>query len=309
VFYTALQKVGVPAELHIYEQGPHGTGLAQTYPALSEWTTQLRNWLRLHGWLPPQKWLYVCPTLFVSFLAPHKESDWGGARTTAKGKTPASLYSFSLKAGMPFSLPPLYPILDASFLPNENRREFLHQLVSGLADAGVTLLQYRNKQGSETEILADAAIIRAAAGPALKLILNDFPQLAVEAGFDGVHVGQQDMTPHAARAIVGSDLILGISTHNEAQLRAADQEPVDYIAIGPVFATTSKNNPDPVIGLEYIRLVRRFTRKPLVAIGGITLETAASVRAAGADSVAVISAIFSTKEPGRLAAQFLSQSR
>lgn len=206
--------------------------------------------------------------------------------------------------------PCLYPILDTAFLPasGQPRRDMLQRLVTDLSAAGVEILQYRNKQGSEAEILADAAIMRTSASPALKLILNDFPALAVEAGFDGVHVGQHDMAPHAARAILGPDRILGVSTHNEAQLRAADQEPVDYIAIGPVFATTSKENPDPVIGLEYIRLVRAFTNKPLVAIGGITLETAASVRAAGADSVAVISAIFSAQEPSRAAADFLSRA-
>ena len=206
------------------------------------------------------------------------------------------------------SFPALYPILDASFLPAAvaERQARLRDLVSELAEAGVQILQYRNKQGSEADILADALVMRDAAGSRLKLILNDWPAIAVQAGFDGVHVGQTDMAPRLARGIVGSERIVGVSTHNEAQLCAAELEPVDYIAVGPVFSTQSKANPDPVIGLEGVRLAGSLTSKPLVAIGGITLETAAQVRDAGADSVAVISAIFSPQgDPAKLAKCFL----
>ncbi|MBB6143912.1 thiamine-phosphate pyrophosphorylase [Silvibacterium bohemicum] len=205
-------------------------------------------------------------------------------------------------------VPALYPILDASFLPAAvaERHARLRGLVSELADAGVRILQYRNKQGSEADILADALVMRDAAGSRLKLILNDWPAIAVQAGFDGVHVGQTDMGPALAREIVGSERIVGVSTHNEAQLRDADLEPVDYIAVGPVFATQSKANPDPAIGLEGVRLARSLTHKPLIAIGGITLETAAQVRDAGADSIALISAIFSPRgNPAKLAKDFL----
>lgn len=199
------------------------------------------------------------------------------------------------------SFPPLYPILDAAFLESaEDRDTFLRQLIRDLADAGISVLQYRNKTGTEAEILADAHVMRDAAGSRLLLILNDWPELAVAAGFDGVHVGQTDLSPAEARGIVGPGKIVGVSTHNEAQLRAADREPVDYIAIGPVFATATKANSDPVVGLEGVRLARSLTRKTLVAIGGITVENAAAVRRAGADSIAVISAIFS---PGRDAAK------
>jgi thiamine-phosphate pyrophosphorylase len=204
--------------------------------------------------------------------------------------------------------PSLYPILDSGFLPpsGQERQSALAILVRELADAGVGILQYRNKQGSEAGILADARVIRRAAGPAMKLILNDWPALAMQADFDGVHVGQTDITPRAARKIAGSAKIVGVSTHNEAQLRAADTEPVDYIAIGPVFATSSKQNPDPVVGLEGVRLARRITQKPLVAIGGITLDTAAQVREAGADSIALISAIFAPGgDPAKSAKEFL----
>ena len=204
--------------------------------------------------------------------------------------------------------PPLYPILDVEFLPPvaERRHEFLSQLVQSLTEAGVEILQYRNKQGSQSQILRDAEYLRAAAPPHLKLILNDFPHLSARARFDGVHLGQLDTSPQNARTLLGGGTIVGLSTHNEAQLRAADLEPVDYIAIGPVFATSSKRNPDPVVGLDGVRLARRLTKKSLVAIGGITLENAPLVWAAGVDSMAVISAIFSAGEdPAKLAGDFL----
>ncbi len=204
--------------------------------------------------------------------------------------------------------PPLYPILDAVFLPPDldQRHEALSQLAQSLAETGVQILQYRNKQGSEAAVRRDAESLRAAAPPKFKLILNDLPHLAAQAKLDGVHVGQQDASPGEARSVLGSDAIVGISTHSEAQLCAADLEPVDYIAIGPVFSTSSKQNPDPVVGLDGVRLVRQLTKKPLVAIGGITLENAPLVWAAGADSVAVISAIFSAGEdPAKLAGDFL----
>jgi thiamine-phosphate pyrophosphorylase len=207
---------------------------------------------------------------------------------------------------MPFSLPPLYPILDASLLPPFERGAQLMHIVCDLENAGMTLLQYRNKQGGQDEILSDAEVIRKNAAGRLRLIMNDHPELAVRAGFDGVHVGQTDVSPAEARRIVGPDRIVGVSTHNCEQLEAADEMPVDYIAIGPVFATASKQNPDPVVGLKGVREARGLTSKPLVAIGGITLENARSVLDAGADSVAVISAIFkSDKDPATAAQAFL----
>ena len=127
--------------------------------------------------------------------------------------------------------------------------------------------------------------------------------LCLAAGFDGVHVGQDDLSPKAARTIVGAQRWVGVSTHNPEQVREADQQPVDYIAIGPVFATASKALPDPVIGLEGVRRARALTGKPLVAIGGITRENCRSVIDAGADSIAVISGL--RKDPGRAAEEFL----
>ena len=191
----------------------------------------------------------------------------------------------------------LYPILDDAFLPREPsaRAERLAALARGLEQAGVTILQYRNKQGSDAEILADAAVLRA--HTTMQLILNDRADLVGRAGFGGVHLGQEDMPAQQARALIGGGKLLGLSTHNEAQLRAADATTADYLAIGPIFATSTKANPDPVVGLEGLRRARALTRKPLVAIGGITLANAAALREAGADAVAVISALFPPGEP------------
>jgi thiamine-phosphate pyrophosphorylase len=121
------------------------------------------------------------------------------------------------------------------------------------------------------------------------LVLNDRVALATAVAFDGVHVGQDDIEPAQAREILGPQALIGFSTHDELQLQSARGGPANYLAIGPVFPTSSKQNPDPVVGLEAIRLARRLTSKPLVAIGGITRENCFAVREAGADSVAVIS--------------------
>jgi thiamine-phosphate pyrophosphorylase len=138
--------------------------------------------------------------------------------------------------------------------------------------------------------------------PPAMLIMNDRADLCLAAGFDGVHVGQDDLSPAGVRAVIGPDRWLGVSTHNVEQVRAADQTDATYIAIGPVFATASKANPDPVIGLEGVRAARVLTRKPLVAIGGITRANFREVLAAGADSVAVIGDLL--KEPRRAAQEF-----
>lgn len=137
----------------------------------------------------------------------------------------------------------------------------------------------------------------------LRLIMNDRADLCLAVGWDGVHVGQNDLSPASARQILGSSRWLGVSTHNPEQVGEADQSPADYIAIGPVFSTLSKANPDPVIGLEGVRAARRLTQKPLVAIGGITRQNCRSVIDAGADSVAVISDL--VREPGKSAEEFL----
>jgi thiamine-phosphate pyrophosphorylase len=141
----------------------------------------------------------------------------------------------------------------------------------------------------------------------MKLILNDRPALVAPAGWDGVHVGQDDLAPAEARTILGARAIVGVSTHTDEQVRLAGSQPVDYIAIGPVFSTLSKTGASPAIGLEGVERARALTSKPLVAIGGITLENAASVYDAGADSLAVISAIFApSRDAGEAARAFLA---
>ena len=158
-----------------------------------------------------------------------------------------------------------------------------------LTAGGATLLQYRNKSGNARQILEHAHKLKRLVGSPVKLIMNDRADLALAAGFDGLHVGQDDLSPDAARSIIGPSLWLGVSTHNPEQIADADKSDADYLAIGPVFATASKANPDPVVGIDGVRRARELTRKTLVAIGGITRNNARSVIEAGADSVAVIS--------------------
>jgi len=206
-------------------------------------------------------------------------------------------------------LPHLYPILDAELLAA--RSIPLAAVASELRTAGVTLLQYRDKNGSPQEILRACAVLRKAfASSPCRLILNDRADLAMLASFDGVHVGQGDLCPEDARRIVGPDRIVGISTHTYEQVRVADQSCADYIAIGPVFVTRTKRKPDPVVGLEGVRRARALTHKPLVAIGGLTRHNARSVSDAGANSIAVISALFADGQTvEHVARDFLARLR
>ena len=198
------------------------------------------------------------------------------------------------------SLPRLYCIADAACLPTtEGLLAFAHEIAAG----GCTLLQYRNKSGNAQVMLEQARALKKHLGGSVRLIMNDRADLCLASDFDGVHVGQEDLLPDSVRKIIGPERWLGVSTHNPEQLRDADLTSADYLAIGPVFATSSKDKPDPVVGLEGVRQARELTRKPLVAIGGITRANAASVIAAGADSVAVISDLL--REPRKSAEEFL----
>jgi thiamine-phosphate pyrophosphorylase len=197
-------------------------------------------------------------------------------------------------------LPRLYAILDAACFPDVGE---MLAAAEELAAARVTLLQHRNKCGNARQMLDEARELRARLGASVNLIMNDRADLCLAAGFDGLHIGQDDLSPESARKIIGPARWLGVSTHNPDQLAAADKTSADYLAIGPVFATTSKPNPDPVVGLEGIRRARELTRKPLVAIGGITRGNARSVIEAGADAVAVISDLL--LDPGKSAEEFL----
>jgi thiamine-phosphate pyrophosphorylase len=202
---------------------------------------------------------------------------------------------------------PVYAIVDAGcFASAADPTVELTNYAGELLAAGVTLLQYRNKSGNARQMLSDARELRrvaVASGRAVRLIMNDRADLCLAAGFDGVHVGQDDLAPQVVRSIVGGRLWVGVSTHNPEQVQEADEQAVDYIAVGPVFATTTKANPDPVIGLEGVRRARALTKKPLVAIGGITRANCRSVMDAGADSVAIISDLL--KEPRRAAEEFI----
>src|SRR5438445_10276630 len=196
-------------------------------------------------------------------------------------------------------LPRLYAIVDAACF--ENKGTFLaytEQLMAG----GVTLLQYRNKSDNARQMLEQTRELKRQAGPRVKLIMNDRADLCIAAEFDGVHLGQDDLSPEGARRVIGDKLWLGVSTHNPEQVGQADTTSADYLAIGPVFSTTSKARPDPVIGLEGVRKARSLTRKALVAIGGITRSNCRSVIEAGADTVAVISDLL--LEPGKSAEAF-----
>jgi thiamine-phosphate pyrophosphorylase len=188
-------------------------------------------------------------------------------------------------------LPKLYPILDAGLLAA--RGLDLRRAAEQMRAAGVGLLQYRDKTGSPQSMLRNAVVVRETfAGTDCRLILNDRADLAVFAGWGGVHVGQGDLLPEDARRVVGVERWVGVSTHNEEQVRLADASCADYVAVGPVFATGTKLDAEPVIGLEGVRRARALTAKPMVAIGGITRANARSVIEAGADSVALISALF-----------------
>jgi len=201
-------------------------------------------------------------------------------------------------------LPRLYAIVDSAFFTSSE--ELVH-LATELIAGGCSLLQYRNKNGNPRIMLEQARELRRfsrAGTPTshLRLIMNDRADLCLAADFEGVHVGQDDLSPESVRKMIGPNRWLGVSTHNPEQLREADLTSADYLAIGPIFATSSKDKPDPIVGLEGVRRTRALTRKPLVAIGGISRKNAASVIEAGADSVAVISDLL--RDPRKSAEEF-----
>lgn len=198
--------------------------------------------------------------------------------------------------------PPLYAILDPSLTPAP-----VAETAERLAAAGVSLIQLRDKHSPASRVCEESrALITALALHGARLILNDRPDIAAMVGAGGVHVGQEDLPVEAARAICGADRWVGVSTHNLAQLREAAATSADYIAFGPIFPTASKENPDPVVGLELLRKARALTRKPLVAIGGITIESAADVFRSGADSIAVIRDLVCAPDPAARAREFLA---
>ena len=174
----------------------------------------------------------------------------------------------------------------------------MRRLGESLADSGVALLEYRNKSGSDAEVLADAAVLRAAM-PITRLILDDRVDLIEESGFDGVHVDAGDLTPTEARKMLGPDRIVGTFGGSEALLPGLLDQPADYLSVGPVFQPTTKQTSKAPIGREGVRQLRAQAGNTpaLVAVGGITFETAPEIVAAGATAVAVAAAIFRTPDP------------
>lgn len=200
--------------------------------------------------------------------------------------------------------PALYAILDAT--PNQAPESAL-AFAEKLAVAGVELIQLRAKNISVRRFyeLSRSLLTRLAPHP-VRVIVNDRPDVAALAAAHGVHVGQDDLPVADARKICPPPQWVGVSTHNLEQLRAAGLTSADYIAVGPVFPTVTKEHPDPVVGLDFLRAARKITRKPLVAIGGITVESASEVFRAGADSVAVISDLATAGDPAQRARDYLA---
>jgi thiamine-phosphate diphosphorylase len=201
-------------------------------------------------------------------------------------------------------IPRLYAIID----PAQSGGRSSLEVAPALLDAGVRLIQLRDKLASSRELYGSAqgvaGSIRSAGGI---FIVNDRADVALAVDADGLHVGQEDLPVESARALLGPAKLIGYSTHVLEQVREADQSSADYVAFGPIFPTASKENPDAVVGLAGLARARKATRKPLVAIGGITLENARAVLEAGADSVAVISALVSAADIRKRAEEFLGQ--
>jgi thiamine-phosphate pyrophosphorylase len=211
---------------------------------------------------------------------------------------------------MGFQFPKLYPILDSSFIPAVGRAEFLRELGCPLTSAGVTLLEYRNKTGSDAELLADAEVLRESM-PAqnVKLILDDRANLVEDADFDGVHVDAGDLSPAEARRILGPSKIVGTFGGSSALVQGILDAPVDYLAIGPVFETRTKHTEKKPIGIDGVRRLREEAGPEVVlsAAAGITLETAPSVLDAGASMVDVAEAIFRASDPAREFARWMRE--
>lgn len=208
-----------------------------------------------------------------------------------------------LKSAILANFPVVYPIIDSAAAKADGRSPA--QVAAALADAGARIVQYRHK-GEFTRAAFDEArevgmvLRRAAVG----FVVNDRADIALAVKADGVHVGQDDLPPSEVRRLIGSEMLLGYSTHNVVQLADDACRWADYLAIGPVFSTSSKRDPDPVVGIEGVSEARSMTDKPLVAIGGITLSSASRVLGAGADSISVISGI----SPANMA-QWMNLSR
>ena len=187
-------------------------------------------------------------------------------------------------------LPRFYPILDPEIAARHgvDPVRAAEQILGG----GAKILQFRHKGFFSREVFAQLELVAELCRDAgVLFVVNDRADLAAITGA-ALHLGQDDLTPAAARKVVGAETLIGYSTHNECQLRHAAAEPANYLALGPIFGTASKQNPDPIVGTDELRRLRPLTDRPLVAIGGITRTNVQSVLAAGADSVAIIGDLF-----------------
>jgi thiamine-phosphate pyrophosphorylase len=194
-------------------------------------------------------------------------------------------------------LPRVYPILDSGSL--ERRGIAVETAAAAMIEGGAEILQLRHKGHWSRAVFESArSVAKFCREAGAVFVVNDRADFALLLSA-GLHVGQDDLPPRDARNLIGPESLLGFSSHNPTQLCAAGGEPVDYVALGPIFATGSKANPDPVVGVEEVRRCRGLIEKPLVAIGGITLENARAVWAAGADSVAVIAGLLPQQPSAR----------
>ena len=209
-----------------------------------------------------------------------------------------------MNAARPHSLSGLYIILDPSVCPARP----LVEVLTAATEAGASLFQYRNKTASMKEAYMEALALRHAAAKAgVLFIVNDRCDLALAVEADGVHLGQGDLPLDLARKVMGPDKLIGISTHNSDQVREATAGKPDYLGFGPIFKPGSKQDHDPVVGLEGLRAMRRLTSLPVFAIGGIQIDQAGEVMRAGSNGVAVISAILKAPDISHAVKAFLAQ--
>jgi thiamine-phosphate pyrophosphorylase len=202
------------------------------------------------------------------------------------------------------ALSSLYIILDPSICPSRPLMEVLNTA----AAAGVVLFQYRNKTASMKDAYVEALALRQAAAKAgVLFIVNDRCDLALAIDADGIHLGQGDLPLDLARKVIGPEKLIGISTHSPTQVRDATAGKPDYLGFGPIFTPGSKQDHDPVVGLEGLRAIRSLTPLPVFAIGGIYLDRVSDVVRAGADGVAVISAILKAPDISHAVRSFLAQ--
>ncbi|MEO6112433.1 MAG: thiamine phosphate synthase [Nitrospiraceae bacterium] len=209
-----------------------------------------------------------------------------------------------MNAARPYSLSGLYIILDPSVCPARP----LVDVLTTAAEAGASLFQYRNKTASMKDAYVEALALRQAAAKAgVLFIINDRCDLALAVDADGVHLGQGDLPPDLAKKVMGPDKLIGISTHNPDQVREATAGKPDYLGFGPIFKPGSKQGHDPVVGLEGLRAMRSLTSLPVFAIGGIQIDQAGEVMRAGANGVAIISAILKAPDISLAVKAFLAK--